>query len=145
MKFYRKKHVLYLKKCILKCHLQNVGHFTPAVMYKPTRTTQTEKYHIDDWVQDCSISSALALEILQSCNKPLILQRIVLPMTFETAPNIDYIDDLVQYCSISIANALEILQSYTKPSMSWLSLSQMTSFTMISCRVQWVPPKSLTI
>ena len=29
-------------------------------------------YHIDSLVQECSISSALAMEILQSCNKPLI-------------------------------------------------------------------------
>ena len=29
--------------------------------------------HIDGLVQDCSISSALAMEILQSCTKPLIL------------------------------------------------------------------------
>ena len=26
--------------------------------------------HIDDWVQDCSNSSALAMELLQSCTKP---------------------------------------------------------------------------
>ena len=31
-----------------------------------------DKEHIDSLVQDCSISSALALEILQSCNKPMI-------------------------------------------------------------------------
>ena len=29
-------------------------------------------WHIDGVVQDCSISSALALQILQSCTKPLI-------------------------------------------------------------------------
>ena len=29
-------------------------------------------FHIDGLVQDCSISSALAMEILQSCTKPLI-------------------------------------------------------------------------
>ena len=28
--------------------------------------------HIDGWVQDCSISSALASQILQSCNRPSI-------------------------------------------------------------------------
>ena len=31
------------------------------------------KAHIDSLVQDCSISSALAMEILQSCTKPSIL------------------------------------------------------------------------
>ena len=29
--------------------------------------------YIDGFVQDCSISSALAMEILQSCTKPLII------------------------------------------------------------------------
>ena len=28
------------------------------------------QYHIDDLVQDCSVSSANALEILQPCTKP---------------------------------------------------------------------------
>ena len=31
-----------------------------------------EEKHFDGLVQDCSISSALAMEILQSCTKPLI-------------------------------------------------------------------------
>ena len=31
------------------------------------------KYHIDSLVQDCSISSALAMEILQYCTKPSVL------------------------------------------------------------------------
>ena len=30
-------------------------------------------YHVDGLLQDCSISSALAMEILQSCTKPLVL------------------------------------------------------------------------
>ena len=32
-------------------------------------------WHINGWVQDCNISSALALEILQSWTKPLISYR----------------------------------------------------------------------
>ena len=32
--------------------------------------TSLQWYHIDHLVQDCSISSALAMEILQSCTKP---------------------------------------------------------------------------
>ena len=52
--------------------------------------------YMDHLMQDCSISIANALEILQPCTKQSI-------------------DSLVQDCSISIANALEILQSCTKP------------------------------
>ena len=33
---------------------------------------RTEDDHLDDLLQDCSISSALAMEILQSCTKPSI-------------------------------------------------------------------------
>ena len=51
---------------------------------------------IDGLVQDCSNSSALAMELLQSCTKP--------------------IDGLVQDCSNSSALAMELLQSCTKPS-----------------------------
>ena len=36
------------------------------------RYVMSSMYHIDDLVQECSISSALAMEILQSCNKPSI-------------------------------------------------------------------------
>ena len=57
-------------------------------------------YDIDGSVQDCSISSANALEIPQSRTEPSI-----------------WIDGSVEDCCISSANALEILQSYTEPSM----------------------------
>ena len=33
-------------------------------------TPQTDTLHIDGWVQDCSNSSALAMELLQYCTKP---------------------------------------------------------------------------
>ena len=36
-------------------------------------TVPRKGHHIDDLVQDCSNSSALAMELLQSCNKPSIL------------------------------------------------------------------------
>ena len=54
-------------------------------------------------MQDCNFSSANALEILQSCTKPLIYLLFW------------HIDGLVQNCNISSALALEILQSCTKP------------------------------
>ena len=38
----------------------------------PPRMQVSRVSHIDGLVQDCSISSALAMEILQSCTKPLI-------------------------------------------------------------------------
>ena len=62
--------------------------------------------YVDSLVLDCSISSANALEILQSCTKPLMCVWCTC-----------YVDGLVLDCSISIANALEILQSCTKPLM----------------------------
>ena len=37
-----------------------------------TRILRSKNHHFDDLVQDCSISIANALEILQSCTKPLI-------------------------------------------------------------------------
>ena len=38
-----------------------------------------------DWVQDCSNSSALAMELLQSCTKPSILEIINFDI-FESTP-----------------------------------------------------------
>ena len=58
----------------------------------------------DGLVQACSISSALAMEILQSCTKP-----------WEGHKG----GALVQDCSISSALALVILQSCTKPLKGW--------------------------
>ena len=43
--------------------------------------TCTSTEHIDGSVQYCSISSALAMEILQSCNKPSIYWDILLKIT----------------------------------------------------------------
>ena len=57
---------------------------------------------INGLVQDSNISIANALEILQSCTKPLIY----------------YIDGLVQERCNSIANALELHLSCTHPPIS---------------------------
>ena len=64
---------------------------------------------IKSLVQDCSISIANALVILQSCAKPSMYDAFQLPVILFA--------EKVQDCSISIANTLEILQSCTKPSM----------------------------
>ena len=64
--------------------------------------TKENRHNIDGLVQDCSNSSALAMELLQSCTK-LSICRI-------------YVDGLAQDCSNSSALAMELLQSYTKPS-----------------------------
>ena len=55
-------------------------------------------------MQDCSNSIALAMELLQSCIKPLKYGH-------------SHIDGLVQGGSISSALTMEILQSYTKVSI----------------------------
>ena len=53
---------------------------------------------IDGLVQDCSNSSVLAMELLQSCTKPSICSLL-------------HVDGSVQNCSTSRPDALEILQS----------------------------------
>ena len=83
--------------------------------------------HSNGLMQDCSISIANALEIMQSCPKPSIcIFRLISVWCIDRSFWIDTCDEffqhkingLVQDCStcISIANALEILQSSTKPS-----------------------------
>ena len=52
--------------------------------------------YIDGLVQDCNISSALAMEILQCCTEPWILR----PGDVYFEDRAVYIDDLVQDCSI---------------------------------------------
>ena len=68
--------------------------------------------YINGLVQDCSNSSALAMELLQSCTKPLIcdLYSAVLIVTL-------YIISLAQDNNNSIANVLELLQSHANPSI----------------------------
>ena len=55
------------------CTLKNV------LFYK-LNTADTPKINIDGLVQDCSISIAKALEILQSCTKPWIYLRLHPPV-----------------------------------------------------------------
>ena len=42
-----------------------------------SRAVVGKEIYIDDLVQDCSNSSALAMELLQSCTKPLMSGPIV--------------------------------------------------------------------
>ena len=62
-------------------HTNDVVHECPALVRTIARykkyaadywETNVDPDHIDGLVQDCSISSALAMEILQFCNKPSI-------------------------------------------------------------------------
>ena len=64
-------------------------------------------------VQDCSISRALAVEILQSCTKPLKWCMYVLLGYWKCL----LLDGFVQDCNNSCASAMELLQSFTKPSI----------------------------
>ena len=96
------KYQSFKKKCIWKCRLRYDGHLAPISMCRsylvhnkrgvclpmntldevsvlirdehPTapRCLQHGNNYIDGWVQDCSISIANALEILQSCTKSSI-------------------------------------------------------------------------
>ena len=47
------------------------------LMFHPLSSWCCNRYHADGLVQDCSISSALAMEILQSCTKPSMLYGTV--------------------------------------------------------------------
>ena len=76
MKIKYKKNAHY-RKCIWKWRLQNGGHFffTFSGLDELVGAVVIDRYacnsQIDGLVQDCSVSSALAKEILQSYTKPL--------------------------------------------------------------------------
>ena len=88
--------------------------------------TSIVKEYIDGSVQDCSISIANAMEILQSCTKPLIYPHaqhniygkfhILMKLDKMSSAHVHHFNDLVQDCSISIAKTMEIPQSCPKPS-----------------------------
>ena len=63
-------------------------------------------------MEDCSISSANALEILQSSTKASIYPCIII-----LELDLEKFDGLVQDCSNSSALAMELLQSCTNPSI----------------------------
>ena len=75
---------------------KNKSNTQKATLYCPYLLGIIINKQVDGLVQDCSNSSANALELLQSCSL--------------------YFEGLVQDCSNSNANALELLQSCTKPS-----------------------------
>ena len=72
---------------------------------------------IDGLMQDCSMSIANALEILQQIDG---LMQDCSTSIADALDILQHIDNLMQDCNISIANALEILKSCTKPSIYWL-------------------------
>ena len=83
----------------------------------PEPVTQFVDAYINGLVQDCSNSSALAMELLQSCNEPLICcTRLQYLKSVNISPA--YLQD----CSNSSALAMELLQSCTEPLIccTWL-------------------------
>ena len=80
--------------------------------------TQVRKSYIDGLAQDGSISSALTMEILQSCTKPLICHCF-------------NVDGFTQNYVNSIANTLVLPRSLTTPSI--LTDSDCTKYRTISC------------
>ena len=89
--------------------------------------------HFDGLVQDCSNSSALAMELLQSCTDPSIYTMMMssnnpVSQFVETAIGEDHFDGLVQYCSNSSALAMELLQSCTDPSIYIMMMSSGAPF-----------------
>ena len=73
----------------------------------------SDSLYIDALMQDCSNSTANALELLQSCTKPSIWGWTKMMVISDSL----YIDGLMQDCSNSTANTLELLQFCTKPSI----------------------------
>ena len=73
---------------------------------------------INGLVQECGNSTVNALELLQSCTKPLSSGVVVpkLDVYFTWTKHSHYIDGVVQDCSNSSALAMESLQSCIKPS-----------------------------
>ena len=67
-----------VSRCHNKCCKMN---FSSSLHFNKWQGRQTyictkgalSTVHIDGWVKDCSIASVLAMKILQTCNKPLIL------------------------------------------------------------------------
>ena len=51
---------------------QSTVHRVPILWYRVYAVKEMLNVHIDGLVQDCSNSSALAMELLQSCTKPSI-------------------------------------------------------------------------
>ena len=72
------KYNFLLTKCAWKWHLQNPSHSVLTSIYSVGKQLQTgvlDIFIIKGLVQDCSISSALAMEILQSCTKPSLCSQ----------------------------------------------------------------------
>ena len=86
---------------------------------------QTENSQIDGLVQDCSNSSALAMELLQSCTEPLICQHVnnqgiiivcqALNMGINIIELAVYSNGSTQDCGHCSESAMELPQSYVKP------------------------------
>ena len=73
-------HVIPLRHCLMGIprgsqwanQMGNIALFFQAKHLPQNISCHIRDLHIDGLVQDCSISSALAKEILQSCTKPSI-------------------------------------------------------------------------
>ena len=63
---------LIAKKTLKLCTTDGRILLTKGYLMQKMFPCQEVLWNIDSWVQDCSISIALAMEILQSCTKPLV-------------------------------------------------------------------------
>ena len=63
------------------CYICNIiSHWLTQTQNYPCKSS---KVHIDDLVQNCSNSSVLAMELLQSCTKPLISHSLPIKVMYE--------------------------------------------------------------
>ena len=55
---------------LVKLHHRDIRHIVKMYFKHKVSIPTAYIHHIDGWAQDCSNSSALAMELLQSCAKP---------------------------------------------------------------------------
>ena len=110
--------------------------------HRDSHHTDKAVEHLDSLMQDCSNSSALAMELLQSCIKPSMLSlynviRIQMLLrgyiyTELAHAGAAYINGLVQDCSNSSTSAMVSLQSCIKPTIQSISTIKCKCFSLMN-------------
>ena len=80
----RKVYYLYIPTAFITKLLSEISDNDSPVVYHASWKEVTIQHNVDGLVQDCTISIAWAMEILQSCVKPPICQNIFFITTIFT-------------------------------------------------------------
>ena len=81
----RKVYYLYIPTAFITKLLSEISDNDSPVVYHASWKEVTIQHNVDGLVQDCTISIAWAMEILQSCIKPPICQNIFFITTIFTS------------------------------------------------------------